>query len=146
MIEQGHLTDEVLERYRSKALTPDDLVLMMMHVAECSDCRRRLQSPGDGGRLKQSFAPEHLTFDELHSLVEGRGAAPEESLQHLESCTVCAAELADLIAFRNEPKTAATGPARIWNFDVRVPAAVLAVLMLSFAAWRYLTPRETAPQ
>lgn len=150
-----HLASDLLERYRSRTLTPAELLAAHGHLGQCAACSERLQ-PVE--RLDAAFADLraqldaadaealHLRFEDLAQHVDGvvDPVAREVIESHLAVCPRCTAEADDLRAFKSE-----VGP-RVLPFPRRmlrwaVPAAGAAAAAL---AWLLITrspANEPAP-
>jgi len=104
----GHLSAQLIERYRERALPPAELLDADDHLAACEMCRQRL---GDERRaqaaarsLRAELAatgPTHLAYEQLEAYVEGALDPTDREIAdgHLELCARCGAELDDLRAF-----------------------------------------------
>src|SRR5438874_2510936 len=116
-----HLSDEQLERYHGRGMSPEELLAADDHAARCEACRQRLEA---GTSLDPMFAavrddlaaaaePEHLSYDQIEAYVEHRlDAADREVVEsHMTLCDPCAAEVRDLNAFRI---ALATAPAKTY--------------------------------
>src|SRR5688572_10407786 len=99
-----HLTNEQIQAFKDRLITPDGLLAADRHIAECSACAERLASD-PGSKVAEArlvgqfpFAFEHLTYDALESLADGNINDPklERANLHLESCGSCTEELASI--------------------------------------------------
>jgi predicted anti-sigma-YlaC factor YlaD len=111
-----HLSPENLESYRQSALPPLELLAVDDHLAACVQCRSRLTGIAPEPLLDAAWQTlrlqlhpgaeqvEHLSYEQLSACVDEQldGADRQTVNQHLESCEMCAAELQDLRAFRQE--------------------------------------------
>lgn len=113
-----HLTEQLIERYRRRALQPAELLDADDHLAACEICRRRLADEGRvqaaGRSLRRDLAATgltHLDYEQLASYVEGAldPADREIADSHLELCPQCAAELNELRAFATEMEALPAG-------------------------------------
>ena len=113
-----HLSVRSLEQYRRRTLPPAELLRADDHIAACDSCRRRAgEGVGteeilralDAGLRSSAAAGEHLSFEQLANLVDGRLDAHEREVfeSHLDLCRLCAEEAADLRAYQT---TLAAGP------------------------------------
>lgn len=109
-----HLTSSKLESYRSRALSPGDLLLAVAHLAECPECRAglnpsisaNLATATNLAAIRGSFSDAaHLQFEEMESYLAGE-APPETRAMveaHLGNCDRCAHEVSDLRGFMTLP-------------------------------------------
>ena len=174
-----HLSAQTVDQYRRRVMSPADLLAAGDHLANCDDCRRlasealpmdsivsslhvQLQSGVTGAES------EHLSYEQLAALVDNEVDVTDRvALEgHLESCSLCAAEVKDLTAFRSETHAApvktlepATRPSLWKKISASLPvpvaqrpmlAAAFALLLVSvsvglFFVWRANRP-TTSPQ
>ena len=105
-----HLSPELIERLRARALATDELGDAVRHLSECEECAAllrpqseiesavsRLRLMIDEGKLM------HLSYTEIERLTDGKivGAAREIAAGHLALCATCRAEFADFNEFFN---------------------------------------------
>jgi hypothetical protein len=103
-----HISEQLIERYRRRALSPVELLDADDHMAACEMCRQRL---GDEPRERAAAnsmradlaAAEmiHLDYELLAAYVKGelRPIDREITDSHLELCAQCDAEVNELRAF-----------------------------------------------
>jgi hypothetical protein len=137
----AHLTIEQIAGFRARSLAPADLLELDRHVAECESCRNRLydevHADSDLHSLRRDLA-QHLAYDEVVACAEGVAGAGVRS--HLDECSMCREEVADLSRFREElnaPRAERT-PTPIGPHPSRWPAvAALAAGVLLVAGLAY---------
>ncbi|MES1258289.1 MAG: hypothetical protein ABUS51_07655, partial [Acidobacteriota bacterium] len=91
-----HFTPEMVEGYRARTLTPDELVAAARHLAGCAECRAKVAPAREQGKLLDALSGEHLQYEELEALAKGGRAG----LSHVAVCGQCAREFEDLRSFR----------------------------------------------
>jgi hypothetical protein len=111
----AHLTAQQIEDFNGRSASPAELLSTMNHIASCEACREQLSSEGKTRAAVDSLRADlyrqaesnHLSYEELARCVDDcLSQADREVLEtHLEVCSPCAAELADLRAFRAEMTT-----------------------------------------
>jgi hypothetical protein len=159
-----HLSPVQFEDWRRRRLTPEELLGVDDHLAECAECRRLIESglDNEAAALYAELATDsaigtHPTFEQSAAYIDGLLGGEERRMieDHLASCAQCAPEVADLRAFRNEvardldreylPGTAAAPASRLDRVKAVLPAplfkipiwvyAAAPVLLLLAAAW-----------
>jgi anti-sigma factor RsiW len=125
-----HATKTELIRLWERKLTPGETLAIVRHLESCSECAATAADAVDsraaaeswGGTLRATLG-DHLRGDELLDYVDGRlsPAAMSEANGHLEHCTVCRDDVADLRALRG-------GGRRGWQRVALAAAAVLIVV------------------
>jgi hypothetical protein len=120
---QEHLTPESIRDYRDRRLRDEALLSVAGHLATCAECREKTATAEENLRLAEALGGGHLRYEDLEAQVKGS----TEGAEHVRSCAVCAAELADLRKFATEtpPRKA---PWAGWR--ILVPALALAALAL----------------
>lgn len=106
-----HLTDEQIESYRKRKMSPSDLLVADEHFLSCQSCRKRLN---ESGELQAAFknvkrnlqtappaSPEHLEYQLLAAYVDNRADELDKEIveSHIELCADCANELKELQEF-----------------------------------------------
>ena len=156
-----HLTEQQIESFRQRKMSPEWLRTAHQHLAVCEMCRARLSTPGQVAfafaalerELQQADAEEdeHLRYQQLSGYVdeELREIDREIVESHLEDCAACAAEVRDLRAFKStitakESEILKTTPRREqsvawWNWlarwnPVRGVAAAIGIILILTAA------------
>jgi hypothetical protein len=150
----AHLTDDQISGYRAKRLGSAELLELDRHVAECTECRGRLyenvRAEADLRDLRRDLA-QHLEYDEVVACAEG--SAGQAARRHLEECSMCREEVADLSRFRSElsvPREARTPipirkPAPRWAAIAALAAGVILVAALAYWGMNQ-RPQEIAKQ
>ncbi len=113
MSARGHLSEQDLEQYLRRALSPDELLASDDHLAQCGFCSGRLQERDEarGALVSATTAfqealakPEHLRYEQLAAYVDGElNPADRQRIEaHLQACSQCETEAQDLHALRAE--------------------------------------------
>ena len=114
-----HLSQTQLAAYNGRTLYPDELLSADNHLASCDECHERLTRMAPAvGRLSPVFhsgeEPFHLDYEQhLEPYVDGRANEIEREIvdSHVALCSQCAADLKDLLAFKQQPIVATTDDA-----------------------------------
>ncbi|HTE19016.1 MAG TPA: hypothetical protein VK689_11635, partial [Armatimonadota bacterium] len=112
----AHPSSEVLDAFQQRTLPQVDLLEVGNHVARCDECSARVTEPaqvGDGvaawaRTLRSPLEREHLEEWEITGLLDGR-LEPEQRKfveAHVGACSLCAEDVQDLRAFREELRSA----------------------------------------
>ena len=139
-----HLTDEQWNGYRSRTLSPSELLEIDEHISVCEACRGLAVHPPDLAQIRSLRAElsVHLEYAEVVACAEGNPSP--ESTQHLLECDLCAAEVDDLRQFRAELRTStrpSTVTIRRW-----MPAAIAAgVVFAAGLSFWYARPGKPVP-
>lgn len=162
-----HPSQIQLTAYSERTLYADELLAVDSHLASCDACHERLiglapaVAPSAVRPVFESAEePFHLDYDQhLEPYVDGKANEIEREIvdSHVAVCSECAAELKDLLEFRQQPVAAPTSDARKssrrkqwfpqWPWLLNpawAKAAVVAsfVLITAVALWSiYPTPR-----
>ncbi len=101
-----HVTAEQIAQYKSKLISPGELLAFDRHISQCGECRSQLASPARvrtlfSGLAAAARSPEHLSYDQMAGYVDGKCDDPDREIveSHVEFCERCATELGDLAAF-----------------------------------------------
>jgi len=155
-----HLTAEQAAAWRERTLPGPERLAALAHAGDCEACRALLAGPPPAeGPLRaavlgEGAADEHLSEETLAAYLERRldSFDRETTEAHLADCPECAAEAAELRAFRAEastwtPRVHAPGAAErprprrrlpaLWAFGLpgaAVAAGVVAVVFLQGSA------------
>lgn len=159
-----HLTEQHIDSFRRKRMSPEGLLSLHRHLAVCETCRARLSTPGQLNFALAAFereiqqaerVEEHLRYQQLSGYVDDELREIEREIveSHLEACAECAAEVSDLLAFKstiavkeNEitrtPARSEQSTAR-WNWQARwqpvhVAAAAAIIIVILTAAVVFL--------
>ena len=144
-----HVSDADLEHFSRRTLAAQALIPFADHLAECEECRRRLNARRPTGTSARQVVDEvlgtglHVPEDDLHAYVGGGLSSDQRTAieAHLEDCAACAAELRDLREFAATFRGAAKPRSRVF-----LPLAAAAVLLMAVGAllgWRYVSSRGT---
>ncbi len=107
----GHLSTQLIEKYRQRALQPAELLDADDHLAACEACRqligdeRRAQAAVRSVRADLEAAGlTHIPYERLAAYAEGALDPTDREIadSHLQMCLRCAEELDDLRAFATE--------------------------------------------
>ena len=158
-----HLSQSQLAGYSGRTLEPQELLAVDGHLASCDVCHNRLTvvlpdvakvvlSPS----LQETF---HLDYDQyLEPYVDGKANDIDREIvdSHVASCSRCADELRDLLAFKQQPVAAVTRRSSRWkewlsqwpllSNPAFATAVVIAILVLTMAVvlWtKYPASRRT---
>lgn len=98
-----HLDAAALDRYRRRVAPSEELLESDAHLASCSRCHDAVRIDVDTIALPPADGPEHVTYEELESFVDGTADALDRELiaAHVAFCTICSDEMADLAAARD---------------------------------------------
>ncbi len=124
----GHLTPGQITAWRTRQLPPELVEGVAHHLAGCEACRLAAHPTGEGFRLLESLAGEHLDYEALEALANGGS----RGLDHIGVCPLCATELADLRSFRQSLRPA---PARRLAPRLWLPALAAAALLIGAFLW-----------
>ena len=107
-----HLDTDTVERYQQRVLSPPELLAVDDHLDECQNCRLLLDPDQEASvALVLEEGAEgglfHLSREQLAAHLDGEldDIDGEIAVAHLDQCEQCAAELADLRAFKAEMST-----------------------------------------
>ena len=157
-----HLSETQLTGYSRRILDPDELLAVDRHLASCDECHDRLTpiSPAIKPSLESDEGPFHLDYEQhLAPYVDGTANEIDREIvdSHVAVCSKCAADLNDLLEFRQPvaviaEDTRASSRWKQWVPQLSLPSnpvwstagAVLAVLILGMAI--FLWTRHPAPR
>ena len=103
-----HISEQLIERYRLRALSPAELLDVDDHMAACEMCRRRLGDELRERATARSLRADlsatgmtHLDYERLAAYVEGELDPIDREIadSHLKLCARCDSELNELRAF-----------------------------------------------
>jgi anti-sigma factor RsiW len=106
-----HLDERQLHAWPRRELSPKVQLALSDHLAECPECRRRLdmESPAvhrspSLRRRSTAVDPGHLTDDQIAAYAQGK-ASTQEQLRwagHLKNCEACRKQVEALTEFKEE--------------------------------------------
>lgn len=98
----AHLSSKILEGYRHRKLSTNDLLAADDHLAECNDCLKEVTGTEINDVLPGVFG-DHLSYVELESFVDGTIEQNESALieSHLSVCRCCREEQIAIAAMRD---------------------------------------------
>jgi hypothetical protein len=147
----AHLSTGDIEKYRSKAITADEVRVIDGHLSGCEQCRRsfvdseRIDAAYEAVRYSlrsasQSAEP-HIEYEELAAYVDGHldAIARDVVEAHMKACPDCDTDVARMMSLRDailSDKEAVTSAVPFWQrttFRIGIEAA--AVLLLIAAVW-----------
>lgn len=146
-----HVTDVDIDRFGRQEMSVTMLVAFTDHLAECGECRRRVEDRSDvaagEASLRESIAGgnDHVPEADIHAFVDGRLGIVRrgEVAAHLDECPACAEEVRDLQAFAAQ----LTGAQRRHSWWAYAGLAAAAALVLGVAIPRMSRterPRQVA--
>ena len=103
-----HFSEQLIERYRRRALSPAELLDVDDHMAACEMCRRRIGDEPRERTAARSLRTDlsatgmtHLDYERLAAYVEGELDPIDREIadSHLKLCARCDSELNELRAF-----------------------------------------------
>ena len=108
-----HPSQIQLTAYSERTLYADELLAVDSHLASCDTCHERLTGlapavapPAVRPVFESTEEPFHLDYDQhLEPYVDGTANEIEREIvdSHVAVCSECAAELRDLLGFRQQP-------------------------------------------
>lgn len=142
---ENHVTPAMLQRLRRQELDSAELLKVVRHLGDCSECARkadawvpsRLTLAEDLGNEPEHLDPETQLFPWVDGTIDDVGRLIVET--HLEDCPICRAEAEDLRRLRR----AAPRPRRAqrwWTI-----AAALALITGAIVVSRRPPPPEASP-
>jgi hypothetical protein len=112
-----HLSITDIDRYRSKAITADEVRGFDSHLAECEKCRRSFLDSDDvegayelvrdSLRSIPQSTEMHIAYEEMAAYVDGHlDAMKRDPIEaHIESCRDCESDIAELKRLRETIST-----------------------------------------
>ena len=107
-----HLSEKAIERYRSRQLSPAELLALDDHLAECDSCKAETRDVEKSAAifaqttaalgLESAFEESHLEYQQLADYVDDTVDDLDRELfeTHLEFCQSCRKEMNDLQAMQ----------------------------------------------
>ena len=107
-----HLSTTDIDRYRSKALTADEVRVLDSHLSECEDCRWSFLDSENmtaayelvrhNLRSVPQLAETHIAYDEMAAYADGELDRMERDVveAHIKICADCESEQAGLMKLR----------------------------------------------
>lgn len=165
----AHLSNEIVERFHTQSLTGGDGGEIYNHILSCETCRRKLvTSQAETVALRtltdhilpqEGEEPYHLDLAMIEGFVDDTLDALDRSTVnlHLEDCSECSAEVADLreslatmkaASRQHEPDpidAIASSPRRAFAIPMRLAAAVVLIAFAAIALIVVLRWRATGP-
>jgi hypothetical protein len=146
----NHVSDADIEHFSRRTLPGQALIPFADHVAECEECRQRvnahrLSDARAGGVVDEVLGVgAHVPEDDLHAYVGGHLSLEQRTAidEHLDNCAACAEEVRDLQEFAATFRVAAPQRPR-WVAPLAA-AAVLLLAVAGVAGWRYTRSRAAA--
>lgn len=138
-----HPSRAVLRSYQEGRLTPNELLGVDDHLAQCAECRRSI---GDASvavrRFAEGLGGDHLTYEVMERHVDGSGSSEDQEIVagHIAFCGACAQEIDDLARFRDVPRRNTA-----WWGLLAAAAAAIVVVMAVFREPRPVTPPASKP-
>jgi anti-sigma factor RsiW len=107
-----HLPSQMIERFLARRLAPHELLAAARHLAACDACRARIKGARGTAsaihRLQADLEAEfleqtHLDYAQLAAYVDASlNPSEREAInQHLAACVICATEVRELAALKN---------------------------------------------
>ena len=120
MVMSQHPSQIQLAGYRERTLYADELLAVDSHLASCDVCHEeliRLARAHSSTRpvFEPADEPFHLDYEQhLEPYVDGTANDIEREIvdSHIALCSACAAELKDLLEFKEQPVAAIAGDTR----------------------------------
>ncbi len=114
-----HLSQTQLASYTGRTLDSQELLAVDLHLASCDECHERLTGTLPGAARVASFAsgeePFHLDYEQhLEPYVDGKANDIDREIveSHVALCSKCAADLNDLLEFKEQPVAVVAGNVR----------------------------------
>jgi hypothetical protein len=160
-----HLSPEIVERFATRQLPPNELLETAQHLTLCEECRTKVRE-AERVRTTTEFIRDdlqrepltHLSYEQLAGYVDEALNRVDRDIvtNHLAYCTVCANEIRELSLLRDSLSTypQAIQPESIQpNFwqrlaaffslkQARVAAASLALLLIAVAVFFLIKPAK----
>jgi len=152
----AHLSTRDIKKYRSKAVTADEVRVIESHLSECEECRRSSlnQESVDAGYelVKQSLrsasqSPQpHIAYEDLAAYVDGRldAIACDAIEAHVNACSDCGTDVVEFQRLRDairsdESPVSAAGPfwqRTAFRIGLEALAALLFIVVVGWFSFR----------
>ena len=143
-----HLSEQQIDEYRNRRLSPTQLIEADAHLASCDKCHllwseKRLNASELAAALYEDVVAtdpagdDHLNYESLEALVDQTAPEVDEEIAkvHLAGCQECAAELRALEEVRDQkPIYQTVRPSETSFFRLSWPSLAFATLALLFVA------------
>lgn len=108
----SHLTATDIDRYRSKAITADEVRVLDSHLSECEDCRRSFLDSksvdvayslvSDSLRSAPKSTETHIEYEEMAAYADDAldAAARDIVEAHIRACKDCKNDVAELMSLK----------------------------------------------
>jgi hypothetical protein len=146
-----HVTDADIDRFCRQEMSAAMMVAFTDHLADCGECRRRVEDRSDvaagAASLREAIddSDDHVPEADIHAFVDDRLGIVRrgEVSAHLDRCTACAGEVRDLQTFATQ-LTRAQRLRSWWAYAGLAAAAMLAVGVAIPLMSRPEHPRQVA--
>jgi anti-sigma factor RsiW len=157
-----HLSEQDLKRFQNRELSPDEILSLDAHLAECVSCQAEFRKDQEvqnaAGQMlrhlqgENDFDDSHLSYEAMADYVDHSLSEVEREIvdEHLEFCQNCKVEVDDLFATKAQLASLAdNGPSRretptlrqrlaaLWQLPaIRISAqAAAAIVLVTLIAW-----------
>jgi len=146
----NHLTAADFEQFRRAELQPAAIVEFGRHLATCRECAERatafVKANGGNDSLRLAFAgvAQHPDPELLIRSVDNKLDAAERDAvrDHVELCSTCRAEVADLLSVRNEIRRPGTSSPMRWAIAAAMAGSAITALMITRSPRKSSSPNE----
>ncbi len=142
---EQHVSTSEVQAFLHGSLAPERILSVGRHLAQCSDCARRVATEKDA-LARQLLENDDFHLDagtELFPYVDGTAdsIAVERIEEHLATCRRCRADADDLL----QTKASMARPRRVWPYALAAAAALAAVIFIAPLVRRGERPQRTLP-
>jgi anti-sigma factor RsiW len=146
-----HVTDVDIDRFCRQEMSAIMMVAFTDHLADCGECRRRVEDRRDvaagAASLREALDgdDDHVPEADIHAFVDGRLPIVRrgEISTHLDQCPACAEEVRDLQTFAAQ-LTRAQRLHSWWAYAGLAAAAALVLGVVIPRMSRTESPRQVA--
>lgn len=142
-----HLTEQMMENYRTRRMPVTELPAASDHLAGCAECRQRLGQSQAVDTLvnyfQTNFAVDaaedvHLSYEQITDYLDGKLAVAERQAvdAHLQSCPLCLDEMQELRAFDTQM---AAYPEKVYAPSAPAPLSQRVLAWAGFERFQNLT-------